>query len=147
MNTDNVRPLMVTATKPAASDETQKRQSDASPVVPQASIPKATPNTVETRTVQETTAAVAQQLETYLRSVGRLLQEMLKSEKSAPDSTGKTLNLGSFADRLLSKGSKPAFQSRKTSMARNTVIRRAKISSGRTICRAGRLRPRGSQSR
>jgi flagellar protein FlaG len=29
---------------------------------------------VETRTVQETTAAVAQQLESYLRSVGRSLQ-------------------------------------------------------------------------
>jgi flagellar protein FlaG len=29
---------------------------------------------VETRTVQETTAAVAQQLETYLRSVGRSVQ-------------------------------------------------------------------------
>jgi len=73
VNTDKVQPLSTTATKPAASDETQKRQSDASPVVPQASIPKATPNTVETRTVQETTAAVAQQLETYLRSVGRSL--------------------------------------------------------------------------
>jgi flagellar protein FlaG len=74
VNTDNVRPLTVTATKPAASDGTQKRQTDASPAVPQASIPKETPNTVETRTVQETTAAVAQQLETYLRSVGRSVQ-------------------------------------------------------------------------
>ena len=73
MNTDPVRPLSVTAAKPTASDGAQKRQTDASPAIPQASIPKATPNTVETRTVQETTAAVAQQLETYLRSVGRSL--------------------------------------------------------------------------
>lgn len=80
MNTETVRPLSVTATKPAASDGTQKRQTDDSPAIPQASIPKATPNTVETRTVQETTAAVAQQLESYLRSVGRSVQFSIDSE-------------------------------------------------------------------
>lgn len=75
MNTDPVRPLSVTATKPAASDTTQKRQTDeASPAIPQASIPKAAPSQVPTRTVEQTTAAVAQQLETYLRSVGRSVQ-------------------------------------------------------------------------
>jgi len=73
VNTDTVRPLSVTATKPAASDSTQKRQTT-SPTLPQVSIPKQTTSTVDTRTVQETTAAVAQQLETYLRSVGRSVQ-------------------------------------------------------------------------
>lgn len=75
VNTENVRPLTVTATKPAPSgDATPKRQTDASPAVPQASIPKPTPDKVEIRTVEETTAAVAQHLESYLRSVGRSLQ-------------------------------------------------------------------------
>jgi flagellar protein FlaG len=80
VNTDPVRPLSATATKPTASDGAQKRQTDASPAIPQASIPKATPNTVETRTVQETTAAVAQQLESYLRSVGRSVQFSIDQE-------------------------------------------------------------------
>ena len=75
MNTDQVRPLSVTATKPATSEGAQKRQTDeASPAIPQASIPKAAPSTVENRTVEQTTAAVAQQLESYLRSVGRSVQ-------------------------------------------------------------------------
>jgi len=73
VNTDTVRPLTVTATKPAASDSTHKRQTT-SPTPPQASIPKQTTSIVDTRTVQETTAAVAQQLESYLRSVGRSVQ-------------------------------------------------------------------------
>ncbi len=79
MNTDTVRPLTVTATKPAASDGTQKRQTTASPAPPQASIPKQSPSTVDTRTVEETTAAVAQQLESYLRSVGRSVQFSIDS--------------------------------------------------------------------
>jgi len=80
VNTDPVRPLSITATKPTASDGAQKRQTDASPAIPQASIPKATPSTVEVRTVEETTAAVAQQLESYLRSVGRSVQFSIDSE-------------------------------------------------------------------
>jgi len=80
VNTDQVRPLSVTATKPAA-DTTQKRQTDdASPAIPQASIPKAAPSTVEARTVEQTTAAVAQQLEHYLRSVGRSVQFSIDKE-------------------------------------------------------------------
>lgn len=80
MNTDNVRPLTVTATKPAPSgDATQKHQTDPSPAIPQASIPKPTSNTVDTRTVEETTAAVARQLESYLRSVGRSVQFSIDS--------------------------------------------------------------------
>jgi flagellar protein FlaG len=79
VNTDTVRPLTVTATKPAASDGTQKRQTT-SPTLPQASIPKQTTSTVDTRTVQETTAAVAQQLESYLRSVGRSVQFSIDTE-------------------------------------------------------------------
>lgn len=82
MNTDPVRTLTVTATKPAASDATatQQRQT-ASPVsVPQASIPKPSAQSViETRTVEETTAAVAQQLESYLRSIGRSVQFSIDS--------------------------------------------------------------------
>jgi flagellar protein FlaG len=81
VNTDPVRPLSVTATKPAASDTTQKRQTDdASPAIPQASIPKAAPSTVETRSVDQTTAAEAQQLESYLRSVGRSVQFSIDQE-------------------------------------------------------------------
>jgi flagellar protein FlaG len=80
VNTEQVRPLSVTATKPAASDTTQKRQTDASPAIPQASIPKAAPTTVATRTVEQTTAAVAQQLEHYLRSVGRSVQFSIDEE-------------------------------------------------------------------
>ena len=80
MNTDTVRPLTtVTATKPASSDGTQKREKAASPAPPQASIPKQAPSTVDTRTVEETTAAVAQQLESYLRSVGRNVQFSIDS--------------------------------------------------------------------
>ena len=82
MNTDQVRPLSVTATNPAASDGTQKRQTDASPAIPQASIPKAAPSTVEARTVEQTTAAVAQQLEHDLRCVRRAVQFSIDNDIS-----------------------------------------------------------------
>lgn len=80
MNTEYVRPLTVTATKPAASEPTAQQRQTASPVsVPQASIPHTTPSVSDYRTVQETTAAVAQQLESYLRSVGRSVQFSIDS--------------------------------------------------------------------
>jgi flagellar protein FlaG len=81
VNTETVRPLSVTATKPAASDPTTQQRQTASPVsVPQASIPKPpTQNVVDTRSVEETTAAVAAQLESYLRSIGRSVQFSIDS--------------------------------------------------------------------
>ena len=81
MNTETVRPLSVTATKPAGSDPTTQQRQTASPVsVPQASIPKPTTQlVVDTRSVEETTAAVAEQLESYLRSIGRSVQFSIDS--------------------------------------------------------------------
>lgn len=85
MNTDTVRSLAVTATKLTASDTTQQRQI-ASPTLPQASIPKlAPPAKLDTRAIEETAAAVAAQLETYLRSIGRSLQFSVDS------TTGRTV--------------------------------------------------------
>jgi flagellar protein FlaG len=70
VNTENVQPLSVTATKPASSTSAPKRTTG-SPVPEQALISKAAVQVAHARTLQETTAAVAVQIESYLRSVGR----------------------------------------------------------------------------
>ena len=89
MNTESVQPLSATATKPASGTNTTsapKHKTTGSPASEQALIQKsqvvqATP----ARTVQETVAAVAAQLESYLRSVGRELQFRVDS------ASGKTV--------------------------------------------------------
>lgn len=78
MNTESVQPLSATATKPASGTNTTsapKHKTTGSPASEQALIQKSqVVQAPQARTVQETVAAVAAQLESYLRSVGRELQ-------------------------------------------------------------------------
>lgn len=88
MNTDNVQPLSVTATKPASSSSTSSapKRTTGAPPSEQVLIQKSqTVQVANTRTVQEATAAVAAQLESYLRSIGRELQFSVDS------ASGKTV--------------------------------------------------------
>ena len=72
MNTETVRSLTVTATKPAANAPSAPQRDTASSPVPQVSTSKPAEATIHS--IQETTAAVAAQLESYLESIGRSLQ-------------------------------------------------------------------------
>jgi flagellar protein FlaG len=84
-----VQPLSATATKPASGTKTTtapKHTTAASPASEQALLQKSqVVQAAHTRTVQEAAAAVAAQLESYLRSVGRELQFSVDS------ASGKTV--------------------------------------------------------
>jgi flagellar protein FlaG len=83
VNTESVQPLSATATKPASGPNTTsapKHTTTGSPAHEQALIQKSQGvQAPQARTVQETVAAVAAQLESYLRSVGRELQFSIDS--------------------------------------------------------------------
>ena len=89
MSTDPVQSLMAKATKPAASEgqsgPAQKQKATAS--VPQEAVAPAKEQQIvpPTQKVQETVAAVALQIESYLRSVGRQV------ELSVDSDTGETV--------------------------------------------------------
>jgi flagellar protein FlaG len=74
---------MVTATKPAAKADPQR--SSAGPAVSSAPLVKAASAEDATRDVKQTTAAIAAQIESYLRSVGRSVQLSIDS------SSGRTV--------------------------------------------------------
>ncbi len=76
MNTENVQPLSVPATKPASSSATSSvgKRTTTSPVPEQALIARTAAQASPTHTVEQTIAAVAVQIESYLRSVGREVQ-------------------------------------------------------------------------
>jgi flagellar protein FlaG len=81
VNTEKVQALMATATKPATSEgSAQKRATPAS--VPQDAVaPAKEPQIVpQTQKVQQTVAAVAAQIESYLRSNGRNVELSVDSE-------------------------------------------------------------------
>ncbi len=79
VNTEKVQTLSVTATKPASSAPSAPKQTTTSPAAEQALTSKATAEVSGTRTVQQATAAVAVQIESYLRSVGRQVQFSIDS--------------------------------------------------------------------
>jgi flagellar protein FlaG len=86
MNTDLVQSLMATATKPASSDDSARKRNSTAPVPQEAVAPvKELQIVPPTQKVQETVAAVAARIETYLRSVGRNV------ELSVDDQTGETV--------------------------------------------------------
>jgi flagellar protein FlaG len=73
VNTEQVQPVTVKATKPAVQETPQRqtaspRPSPAVEVKPPVQVPPMA------RTIEETTAAIAAQIESYLRSTGRSLQ-------------------------------------------------------------------------
>jgi flagellar protein FlaG len=103
VNTETVRPLTVTATKPAASDGTHKQRQTTSPGPVQASIPKQTTSIVDTRTVQETTAAVARQLESYLRSVGRSVEFSIDTQSGETVVSVRDANTGGLIRQIPSE--------------------------------------------
>jgi flagellar protein FlaG len=79
VNTENVQPLSVTATKPASNASSAQKRTTASPIAEQALISKPSGRVSEMRTVQQAAAAAARQIESYLRSVGRQIQFSIDS--------------------------------------------------------------------
>ena len=88
MNTDLVQALKTTATKPASTSGPSPKR-DVSTPVPQETAAAAADKKAEiappTQKVQETVKAVAAQIESYLRSVGREVQF------SIDDDSGETV--------------------------------------------------------
>jgi flagellar protein FlaG len=73
VNTEQVQPVTVKATKPAAADAPQ-RQTDSPKPSPAVELKPPVQVPPMARTIEETTAAIAAQIESYLRSTGRSLQ-------------------------------------------------------------------------
>jgi flagellar protein FlaG len=83
VDTEKVQPVTVKATKPTAGDSSQ-RKTDSPKPSPAIEVPRvAIQPTV--RTIEQTTAAIAAQIESYLRSTGRSLQF------STDSSSGRTV--------------------------------------------------------
>jgi flagellar protein FlaG len=83
VDTEKVQPVTVKATKPTAGDSSQ-RKTDSPKPSPAVEVPRvAIQPTV--RTIEQTTAAIAAQIESYLRSTGRSLQF------STDSSSGRTV--------------------------------------------------------
>jgi flagellar protein FlaG len=86
MDTDLVQSLTVQATTPALSDSSARKRNTTAPVAQEAVAPAKEQHIVPpTQKAQETVAAVAAQIESYLRSVGR------EVELSIDDESGKTI--------------------------------------------------------
>jgi flagellar protein FlaG len=81
MNTDLVQSLMVTATKPASPEKTSSSKQETPTPGPKEAVspPKEAQIVPATQKVQETVAAVAAQIESYLKSVGRQVQFSIDS--------------------------------------------------------------------
>jgi flagellar protein FlaG len=87
MNTDLVQSLMSAATKPASSNGPAQKRDKTEPATQEAAAPPAKEQQIvpPTQKVQETAKAVAAQIESYLRSVGRQVELSIDSE------TGETV--------------------------------------------------------
>jgi len=72
VDTEKVQPVTVKATKPTAGDSSQ-RKTDSPKPSPAVEVKRVQVQPTA-RTIEETTAAVAAQIESYLRSTGRSLQ-------------------------------------------------------------------------
>jgi flagellar protein FlaG len=83
VNTEKVQPVTVKATKPTAGEPAQP-QTDSPKPSPVVEVKRVQIEPVA-RTVEETTAAIARQIESYLRSTGRSLQF------STDSSSGRTV--------------------------------------------------------
>jgi flagellar protein FlaG len=81
VNTDIVQALTATATKPASSEGNAQKRATPAAVPQEAVAPAKEPKTVpQVQKVQETVAAVAAQIESYLRSNGRDVELSVDSE-------------------------------------------------------------------
>jgi flagellar protein FlaG len=87
MNTDLVQSLMSVATKPASSNGPAQKRDTTAPRTQEAAAPPAMEQQIvpPTQKVQETVKAVAAQIESYLRSIGRQVELSIDSE------TGETV--------------------------------------------------------
>jgi flagellar protein FlaG len=83
VNTEKVQPVTVEATKPTANNASQ-RQTDSPKPSPAVEVKRIEVQPTA-RTIEETTAAIAAQIESYLRSTGRSLQF------STDSSSGRTV--------------------------------------------------------
>jgi flagellar protein FlaG len=103
VNTENVQPLSVPATKPASSNSSAAKRTTISPVAEQALILKSSAPVPEVRSVQETTAAVAAQLESYLRSIGRQVEFSIDSESGRTVVSVRDANTGDVIRQMPSE--------------------------------------------
>ncbi len=103
MNTDLVQTLMTTATKtPSSSGQTSKAARPATtPVAQEIAAPpkKETEIVPPTQKVQETVRAVAAQIESYLRSVGREVQFSIDSDSGETVITIRDASTGELVRR------------------------------------------------
>jgi flagellar protein FlaG len=105
MNTDLVQSLMATATKPTSGNNAAPKRDATTPVSHQDAVsPAKEPQIVPpTQKVQETVAAVAAQIESYLRSVGRQVHFSIDSTSGDTIISVRDANTGDLIRQIPSE--------------------------------------------
>lgn len=104
MNTDLVKSLTAVATKPAQSEGSSQKRSTQIPVPQETAAPPKEQQIVpSTQKVQETVAAVAAQIESYLRSTGRQVQFSIDNDSGRTVISVRDANTGDLIRQIPSE--------------------------------------------
>jgi flagellar protein FlaG len=103
VNTESVQPLTVSATQSASGNSSTPKHATASSPPEQALTSKPPVPVQDTRTIQETAAAVAAQIESFLRNNGREVQFSIDSDSGRTVVSIRDANTGDVIRQIPSE--------------------------------------------